>query len=215
MQYNFSDKRHSRGRYAHLFLVRKTDEKIVEFKGQSIPEFCVVVGDHYTKNGKWSGSDYTIEIPESVSAREFTDGWETGTFREGTGAGNWIECANWFGVSVPVAQEYLRENRPNAAAYYDTLDAELTALENVRAETEVMTFNYGSPTNRQSAEGYWEKSFSVIVGDKVVATISPDHKSSDESVVRVLDVKHSSGYHGGSYSVKIAAPAGARVEMED
>ena len=73
----FSDKMRNRSRNPHLLLVKK-DGELVKFIGKSIPGVCVITSESYEKNGKWSGSSYSISLADGVVPVEVLcpfEGW--------------------------------------------------------------------------------------------------------------------------------------------
>ena len=75
----YSDKLLPRSRSQHLLVGR--GNSVHQFGGSSIPGVCVVIDSRHTKQGKWSYTDYTLELPD--------DGW-TLNVRQG------FEDALWF-----------------------------------------------------------------------------------------------------------------------
>jgi len=59
----FCNKMRSRERVPILYFVNQ-ENKAVRFDGKSIPKVCVVMSDHYRKNGKWSGSEFEIAVSD-------------------------------------------------------------------------------------------------------------------------------------------------------
>jgi len=50
----------NRSRNPLLFFIKEDD--IVLFEGKSIERVCRVLSGRYTRNGKWSGTDFEIEV---------------------------------------------------------------------------------------------------------------------------------------------------------
>jgi len=77
---SYNNKMKNRSRTPRMFLVSRDGERIFEFNGVSIPHVCAVLKSNYTKNGKWSGTDYTLGIADDIVAFEYCvpfDGWGT------------------------------------------------------------------------------------------------------------------------------------------
>lgn len=210
MEMEWSNRQGSRDRRAWCLVVGPGDQ-IEAFTGASIPGKAVVVGKSYTKEGKWSHTTYRLELGPGVRLLTRHDGWETGTFREAIGADRWEACANALGVSVPVAQEFLRAWRPKAAAHYDRVEAELSALDEIADDgaTEVVV-SFGAPTRKRREAGFWEAP--VVVTNEHGHQVGRVESGNDwnqpvaSGPVRVLDCKRSSGHGGGYVSLRLAVP---------
>lgn len=133
----YSDKMGSRSRSPWAIVVGPGDE-LELFKGKSIPGKVAVVGEDYTKAGKWSHTTYRLVLAASVRFLSGHTGWGTGTFTEGLRAATgkptdrWHEVASALGVSLPVAQEFLRNWRPKAAEKLDQVEADLASLDEIK-----------------------------------------------------------------------------------
>lgn len=225
----WSNEMGSRSRRAWLLLVK--GEKIVNFTGQNIPGVVVIRGTDYRKNGKWSHTTFRLELAQGVQAISGRDGWETGRFVEGLHAAvgfdqpidRWPDVANALGVSVPSAMAFLREWRPAAAEALDEVDAQLEALDEAVnpaavVDTEMVVVSFGSPTNRMIAEGWW-KTPKAIPGhdDAQIALVDPEKGWYEGNITvegiagTVLSSVHTSGMHGGYYSVTVAVVPGSKV----
>lgn len=213
--FEWSDKLGPRERRAWLVL-RKGDD-LVAFSGESIPGLCVVVGTDYERAGKWSHTTYRLELAAGVVAIPGRDGWETGRFVEALGADTWVSIANALGVSLPSAQRFLRAWRPKAAEALDKIERELAELDESSSEgAEPLTLTFGSPTRRMRNDGFWTWPVTVMDGDRMIGSVSPHpERGWGEPVVhgdiRLLDCAQSRGYGGGSISLRVAAPSGARL----
>lgn len=71
----------SRGRQNKL-LVIPAGEKPYWFNGGS-DKNVRVASSHYTKDGKWSRTQYELEIADNARALPVSQGWESGKWREG------------------------------------------------------------------------------------------------------------------------------------
>ncbi|HHX27907.1 MAG TPA: hypothetical protein GX716_02735, partial [Firmicutes bacterium] len=120
MRVVYSDQLASRRRRAWAIVIGPGDELEV-FTGESIPGKVAVVGCDYEKNGVWSHHTYRLAVADGVRFLTGHFGFETGTFREGLRAATgqptdrWHEVANALGVSLPVAQDFLRAWLPKEA----------------------------------------------------------------------------------------------------
>lgn len=131
--FEWIDQKWSRGRAAWL-LLRKGDE-LAFFGGASIPGWCVVQSQQFTKNGKWSHTTYRMQLSDDVVAMPGRQGWESNGFLEGLGAaalqpkpGTWAEAAKCLGVPVGAAKTFLRAHKKVSAEHLDKVEAELAGL---------------------------------------------------------------------------------------
>jgi hypothetical protein len=204
-------------------------DEVVVFDGQNIPGVVVVRGTDYTKNGKWSHTTYRLELASGIRHIAGRDGWETGRFVEGLGSAvgrktpdTWAETASALGVSVPSAMEFLRSWRPKAAEKLDEVERLLAALEeSSQQETDsvIVTVSFGSPTNREIGDGYWESPKRIHGYAAEIRKIDPAGSWAEGNIAvvgisgTVLSVKHSSGMHGGYYGVSVAVIPGTETEI--
>ena len=64
--FEYNDGLQNAGRTPRLFLAM--GGKAVKFEGRNIPGYCAVAKSHYTKNGKWSCTDYSLDLAVGVRA---------------------------------------------------------------------------------------------------------------------------------------------------
>ena len=213
------------------FLIFIHGDEVIPFRGESIKNVVVVRGTDYTKNGKWSYTTYCLQVADGVRYISGRDGWNTGRFVEGLGDAvgrktpdTWSQVAEALGVSVPSTMRFLRAWRPRAAEALDETESALEALEESEQKNGHDIVNvvvyFGSPSNREISEGYWEKPKKIsefepaeirlkdvalgwIEGNIEVVGISGE----------VLSVEHSRGRHGGYYSVSVAVIPGTEKEI--
>ena len=213
----YSDKLAPRRRRPWAIIIGPGDE-IELFTGESIPRKVAVVGCDYTKNGVWSHSTYRLEVAPGVRFLSGHFGFETGTFTEGLRAATgkptdrWHEVANALGVSLPVAQEFLRGWLPVAAQKLDQVEADLASLDEASPTgAATISITYGSPTRAARERGFWEWPVRILDPDgEEVGRVSPEGVASGE--VKVLKREVSSGYGGGYVSLLLAVPEGCRAE---
>jgi hypothetical protein len=205
-------------------IVRLGDELHMLVHTGRIPAYAphprvVVLQEDYKKVGqKWSHSTWTIAVPDAMEVISFRDGWETGTWTEGLDipADTWPAWAERLHVSIDSVQQFLRVNMPEIATRIDETEAALLAVALAEGDCDEISVTFGSPTNRQLAAGFWGWPIVVRKDGQVIATITSDGSTwiSDSERVRVLAAKWRPGYHGGSITVKIAAPAGCEAQHE-
>lgn len=217
-----------RGRLPWLLLVK--DGIVTPFAGVTIPELVVVRGTSFSKNGKWSATTYRLEIGQGVRAMAGKDGWETGRFSEGLAAlthrpvDTWGDVAAALGVSVPSAMAFLAAWRPRAALALTAVDDAIAALDDANdlddadGAIEIVTVDFGSPSNREIRGGYWEAPKSLPGGTGRIELIATDYASggwgepANLRLVgvegRILSATHSRGMHGGYYAVRVAVYRG-------
>ncbi len=213
----YSDQLASRRRRPWALVIGPGDE-IELFTGESIPGKVAVVGYDYEKKGVWSHTTYRLEVAEGVRFLSGHFGFETGTFLEGLRAATrkptdrWHEVANALGVSLPVAQDFIRAWLPKEARRLDQVEADLASLDEASPTgATTVSITYGSPTRAARERGFWEWPVRVLDPDgEEVGRVSPDGEASGE--VRVLKRETLSGYGGGYVSLLLAVPEGCRAE---
>lgn len=137
----YSDELGNRRREAWALIVGPGDE-IELFSGKSIPGKVAVIGRDYKKQGVWSHNTYRLQLAPGVRFISGHMGWETGSFPEGlrdaTGkpTDRWHEIANALGVSLPVAQAFLREWLPKRSELLDKVESDLASLDETSPEEE-------------------------------------------------------------------------------
>ena len=217
MKVLYSNKLAPRRRGAWAIVIGPGDE-LELFTGESISGKVAVVGRDYTKNGVWSHSTYRLQVAEGVRFLHGHFGFGTGTFLEGLRAATrkptdrWHEVANALGVSLPVAQEFLREWLPVAAQRLDQVEADLASLDEVSPTGAVtVSLTYGAPTRAARERGFWEWPVRILDEDgEEVGRVSPEGSPSGQ--VKVLKRETLSGHGGGYVSLTLAVPEGCRAE---
>lgn len=203
---------------------------VYPFTGVDIPGTCSIVGQDYEKKGRWSSTTYRLAIPDSARLITGHEGWGTGLFLEGLQSAlhphgpieRWADLANALGVSIPEAQRFLHDFRPEEASRLDEVEAALAAMveaeDDLDGDVEEVALTFGAPTRRQMAEGYWEAPVLVLLGDEEVGRVTrggdPQGWTAPvaQGRVAVLSSTHSDGYHGGYISLHLKVPAGARAK---
>lgn len=217
MRVVYSDELASRRRRPWAIIIGPGDE-IELFAGESIPGKVAVVGCDYTQQGVWSHTTYRLAVAPGVRFLAGHFGFETGTFLEGLRAATrkptdrWHEVANALGVSLPVAQKFLRAWLPKEARRLDQVEADLASLDEASPTgATTVAITYGSPTRAARERGFWEWPVRVLDPDgQEVGRVSPEGVASGE--VRVLKREVLSGYGGGYVSLLLAVPEGCRAE---
>lgn len=224
----WSNQQGSRNRSAWALLV--VDGTVSPWNGESITGVVAVTSSEFTRSGKWSHTTFRAQMRAGVRLVTGHDGWNSGSFAEGLQAAlrlerpivTWMDMANALGVSVQVAQEFLRSWRPKAAERIDeaemALDAVDAASEDAGGDVETVTFSFGSPTRRQAREGFWTAPKSVpgydgVTVELITADENPVVTSSQWTVEnvrvvgaegKVLSITRSSGTGGGYVSITVA-----------
>ena len=228
----WSDQLGPRSRKAWLLFVLGDGDEVLPFNGETIPGVVVVQDNIYEKEGKWSKTIFTLRVAEGVRPIAGRDGWDTGRFAEGiaTAVGTaipttWPELSEALGVSVPSAMEFLRAWRPGAATRLDKVESELAELEEASAassaeDTAMVTVSFGSPTNREIRDGYWESPKPIPGYDGAeIRLLDPEAGWSEGNLEvvgitgSVLSVRHSAGTRGGYYAVTVAVLPGTEVPV--
>ena|SRR3989338_917773 len=74
-----------------------------------------VRGSHFTKQGKWSHTEYELELVDGVRAVPVTQGWESGNWREGFAKALQLDpMASWADIAalLQVPEESLIGPKP-------------------------------------------------------------------------------------------------------
>jgi hypothetical protein len=201
-----------RGRSKHLILVKNNE--MIQFKGESIPSVAVVLVSKYTRNGKWSHSEYTIELAPGVRSYPIIMGWETGTLREALKAYDWVSAANYFGVSLNVVKKFIAQWRPFDAEHWDMVEKEIEELESISEQgMETVIVNIGPGTRRAREEGCLVWPIMIEEPNKTKTELAPEQWITGCKVGNVLvqDVVHHSGYGGGTKEITLVVPCGSTV----
>lgn len=216
----WSDKMGPRRRAAWLLLI--TPEKVHIFQGKTIPGVVAVVGTDYEKAGAWSHTTYRLEVADGVQVIAGRDGFETGRFTEGLanalGIGpidRWQDLANALGVTLSVAQEFVRSWRPKAAERLDQVEKDLDTIdaEAGDAGADVVAITIGCPRRRDLEAGYWSWPIRVIDqhGQEVGRVWKVDGRWEASGCVKILGAEHIAGPRGGWWSFRLAVPDGSSV----
>lgn len=121
--HRYNDGLRSGGRRPRLYLAKGSEVR--KFGGENIPDYCAVVTAQYQKNGKWSNTDYTLDLAPGVRALEFLSPLH-GTW--GDDLSSWGEVAEHLGLPVEVAQTIVRAEYPKTGERLDQLEAFAVAV---------------------------------------------------------------------------------------
>jgi hypothetical protein len=199
------------GRRPRLYLAKGGEVR--KFVGKNIPDFCAVATVVYQKSGKWSNTDYTLNLAPGVRAMEFLSPLH-GTW--GDDLSSWGEVAERLSLPVDVAQAIVRAEYRETAERLDQLETFAVAFEQQGAATETVIVSFGSPTNRNIREGYWSQPKTAQTTDGRTVTVQPGQGEygpdwyTAEAVApngaKVLSSRHKPGMHGGYWTVEVAIP---------
>jgi hypothetical protein len=206
-EYNDGDK--SAGRRPRLYLAK--GGKVVKFGGSNIPEFCAIATSEYKKNGKWSNTTYQLDLVPGVRPLFFLSPMH-GTW--GDSLGSWGEVAKELALPVDVAQELIRVEYKSTAERLDKLEEFSLAIEAQGNQTETVIVSFGSPTNREADEGFWETPKSSQTSDGKKVTVEPgkgDDGWSQPVVIepigaKIFSSRSSPGMHGGYRTIEVIVP---------
>ena len=204
---NYNDGLRHAGRTPRLYLTN--GEVAHKFLGDNLPGCVTIATEKFTKNGKWSNTDYLLHLSPGFRALSFLSPLH-GVW--GDDLGSWAEVATKLQLPLPLAQEIIRHEYPKTAARLDAVEvfaAEVgkTALENV-------VVSFGSPTNREIKAGWWNEPKSALSADgqtKVVIQPHPVRGWNEPSVVqpesaRIVNIVDYPVMHGGSFAITVAVP---------
>jgi hypothetical protein len=195
------------GRTPRLYVIVDGGRAVHKFTGETIPGVLVVLSAQYHQCGKWSSTTYQIQTARGVRAVELLSPLH-GTW--GDSFTSWLDAAQALGCDVDSAREITRVEYRKTFERLEALDAALESLEEEEGDddAEIVVITFGSPTNRAAEDGFWfdPKGGRTSDGREVVVTPGPDGdwESATCPQGRVVSVKRSPGYHGGSISVTVA-----------
>jgi hypothetical protein len=206
VEYQYNDGRCDGGRKPRLYLAK--GGQAIRFEGRNIDGFCAITREVFKKNGKWSNTTFDLLLAPGVRPLYFLSPLH-GTW--GDNLGSWAEVAQELGLPVEAAKAIVREEYPSTASRLDEVEKFVASL-GQEAEVEKVVVTFGSPTRRQSREGYWSqpKFGKTTDGRKVV--VQPGPKGWGEAVAvepegaRVVGCRHSPAMHGGIWSIEVLVP---------
>jgi len=215
MIYDYNDGLHAAGRHPRLYLAKGGEVR--KFAGENqVPGWYAVVTAQYTKSGKWSNTQYKLDLAPGVRPLNFLSPMH-GTW--GDNLGSWGEVAQNVGLPVDVAQKLIRSEYKGTAERLDKLEEFALAVEAQGNETETVVISFGSPTNRSIREGYWEKPKSSQASDGRAVTVEPGKGeygadwykpvAVEPEGAKVISARHSPGMHGGYWTIEVAMPTTA------
>lgn len=223
----YSDRIGHRSRRAWAVIVGPGDS-VVDFSASSAIGVKFIDSD-YEQSGKWSHTTYRVILPPGARLVAGHMGWETGTWREALADKRprrepvitWLDAASALGVSAAAVMSYARAHQKGDARHFDEVDRKLAEADDAasaaQSDLAQVAVSFGSPTNRAIDDGFWE--WPIAIADDTgahrgyVRPVKVDYTTTyvpdpDLTAVVVVEVIHSSGYHGGYMTVRLAMPAG-------
>ena len=216
MKITWNNKMKSRGRKPCAIIIG-ADGEVSEFRTSGVMGQYAVHESAHEKCGKWSNSTYQITLGAGIRFYTWTPDFETGK--------SFPDCETWnevYGVvfdkvGLPLNRESLvaclRVMKSGLAERLDQSEAILASLSRNDDDVEIVTVNFGGPTNRQISGGYWTRDEIEFDGVSLRKTCDYWQSATIETVqvvepkgARVLSVDHQRGYHGGYVSIKVALP---------
>lgn len=207
MRYEYNNGLCSGGRTPRLYLAK--GREIVKFQGANIPGFCAIASEKYEKNGKWSNTTYHLSLLPGVRPLHFLSPLH-GMW--GDNLESWGAVAEKLGLPVEVAQALIRNEYKKTAERLDNLEALILESENAGSQTELVIVSFGSPTNRQIANGYWDLSKRAQTSNGIDVIVEPGPDGWGKPVVvepegaKVIGAKSSPGMHGGYWNIEVLVP---------
>lgn len=211
MEYKYNDGLCPGGRRPRLYLARGGEAK--KFAGQNVPGYCAVTTAQYHQNGKWSSTDYVLDLAPGVRPLKFLSPLH-GTW--GDGLSSWGEVAEALGLPVGAAQELVRAEYPKTGERLDRAEEFALAAEEGGGSSETVIVSFGAPGQSAVAAGYWSepKKGRTSSGAEVVVRPGPGEHGPDWSrpeVVapqggRVISSRHTPGMRGGYWAVEVLVP---------
>lgn len=206
MTFEYNDGLCPGGRRPRLYLAKGS--QVFKFVGMAISNVCAIAAQEYKKNGKWSNTTYKLEMAVGVRPLYFLSPMH-GTW--GQTLPSWGGAATELGLPIEVARRVIGEEYPTTAERLDKVEQFILGSGSVEAEVVVVSF--GSPTNRQAADGFWDSQHRGRTADgrDVVVAPGPGQDWDSPLVVeppgaRVLSSRHSPGMHGGYRTIEVGVP---------
>lgn len=217
----WNNKLQSRGRKPVAIIIG-ADGSVAEFRTSGVLGQYAVHETAHEKCGKWSNTTYCITLGEGVRFYTWTPDFDTGKSFAG--------CETWDDVYAEVFQSVglpldrgslmacLRAMKPGLAERLDQSEAILASLSrNDDDDVEIVTVNFGRPTNRQIDAGFWtrdeieyEHGHERVIIRKTCeywqSAMLDDIEVVEPVGARVLSADHQRGQHGGYVTVKVALP---------
>lgn len=132
----YSDGIGNRGRQSKLIVGR--GEAIHEFVGASIPGVVAVTGSDYTKNGKWSHTDYRLQFAPTAWASQQGQSWEEGQWFHG--------CASPTAVVAVLRKAGCQASENAVIAFLDATFPK--TMERIRAAAAALASVAGEPSTK-------------------------------------------------------------------
>lgn len=200
-------------RYPRLYLAK--GDEVRKFEGKNLDGFCAIKTSEFELAGKWSNTTYALALAPGVRPITFLSPLH-GTW--GDNLGSWAEVAETLGLSIETARTIVRAEYPRTAERLDKYEAFANQIDQDGGDTEIVVFVFGSPANKFRQQ-FWSEPKSRQTSDGRTVTIAP---SPDDPIrhgwykpllvepadAQILDVRHSPGHHGGSFTIRVAVPIG-------
>lgn len=136
--FSYNDGQGSRDRLPKLLLFARNF--VVEFHGFDIPNMCTVVGEQYTKSGKWSNTTYDIVLADGVHFASLRQDWDSGCFINNlTSPKAMMDDLKLEGVMVAEGKRFIQTFMKNSWAKHEAL---LDSLETLETAQVVETIQY-------------------------------------------------------------------------
>lgn len=206
--YRYNDGMAAGSRTPRLYLVKGTGEPVL-FNGENIPGVCAIAAQKYTKNGKWSNTDYSLLLAAGVRPLYFVSPLH-GVW--GDDLASWGEVAEKLALPMGQAQAIVRREYPPTAERLDAVEAFAVAQEEQGLEAETVVISFGGPTRRQRDEGFWSLPKSGRTSDGRTVTIEPVDGDWYHPVATapegatVMSSEYTPGMGGGYHSVTVMVP---------
>ncbi len=215
-QVTWNNKMQSRRRKPVAIIIG-ADGSVAEFRTSGVLGQYAVHESAHEKCGKWSNSTYRITMSEGVRFYTWTPDFDTGK--------SFPDCQTWDDVYAEVFQSVglpldkgslvacLRVMKSGLAERVDSTEEILASLSRNDDDVEIVTINFGNPTNRQIDDGYWTRDEIEFDGVRLRKTCEywqsamlDDIEVVEPIGARVLSADHARGHHGGYMTIKVALP---------
>lgn len=212
MIYTYDDGLCPGGRQPRLYLANGGN--LSKFSGQNIPGICVITAQKYTKNGKWSSTEWTLDLAPGIRPIHLLSPLHR---TWGDHFTSWGAAAEHLGLPIEVVQALVKTEYPETAERLNKVEEFALANEAKGETTETVVISFGSPTNRQRREGYWSSNKTGRASDGTEVEIAPGANAdgspnwSKPTVVspdgaEIISSRHRPGMHGGYVTVEVSVP---------
>jgi hypothetical protein len=213
-EYRFSDKLLHGSRQPRLYFLKGSSFK--KFEGKDVSGFVVVKTANFEKNGKWSGTDFTLILAKHVQPFEMISPMH-GVW--GDQWGTWQEAEEKTGVPVALLKEIVPREYPRTARRWNSVEDFLMEEEEKDSEGELIVISFGGATRKAAANGFWTEPKGKKTSDGRYVEIRPGQKGWYEPIVpegcQHVSTRRTPGHGGGYYAIEILVSGSYKEPKQD